>query len=57
LHLQSALVPADLLTPAKDMEALHAAAREFSKLFNHRIHDLCTHGPNAFLHTTPIKSP
>jgi hypothetical protein len=57
LHFQLELLPADLLTLANDMTELHAAAREFSKRFKHRIHDLCTHGPNAFLNTTPINSP
>ena len=57
LHFQSELVPADLLTLANDMKELHAAAREFSKLFKHRIQDLCTHGPDAFLNTTPINRP
>ena len=53
-HFQSALLPADLPTLANDMEERHAVARAFSKLFTHRMHDLCTHGPNACVNTTSI---
>ena len=57
LHFQSELVPADLLTLANDMQELHTAARECSKLFKQRMHDLYAHGPNALLNTTSINSP
>ena len=56
-HFQSEPVPADPLILANDVEELRATAREFSKLFKQRIEDLCTHGPDALLNTTPIDSP
>jgi len=51
------LVLANLSTLAHDVKGLHAATREFSKFFKHRVQDLGTHGPNTLLHPTPVNGP
>ena len=51
------LVLANLSTLTHDVKGLHAAAREFSKLFKHRIQDLGTHGPDTLLNATPVNGP
>ena len=45
---------ANLPTLAKDEKGLHAAACEFSKLFEYRVQYLCTHSPDVLLNTAPI---
>jgi len=51
------LVLANLSTLATDVKGLHAAAHELSKLFKHRVQDLCIHGPDTLLNATPVNSP
>lgn len=48
------LMSVNLPTLAKDEKGLHAAACEFSKLFEYRVQYLCTHSPDVLLHTAPI---
>ena len=51
------LVLANLSTLAHDVKGLHAATREFSKFFKHRVQDLGTHGPDTLLNATPVNGP
>jgi hypothetical protein len=51
------LVLANLSTLTHDVKGLHAAPREFSTFFKHRVQDLGTHGPAMLLNATPVHGP